>query len=57
MGEKILSEEAVVSPQTYKNNVFHVPESLAGPSDRGRMMEGCTVNRMGGCGELVKGNP
>ena len=58
MGEKSLSEEPVVSPQTYKNNCFHVPESLAGPSDRGRrMMEGCTVERMGGWGELARGNP
>ena len=43
-----------MSPQTYKNNCFHVPESLARPSDRGSVMEGCTVERMGGCGELVK---
>lgn len=49
-GRKAPSEEPVVSPQTYKNNCFHVPESLAGPSDRGRMMEGCTVNRTGGRG-------
>lgn len=48
VGEKSLSEEQVVSPQTYKNNCFHVPESLAAPSDRGRIMEGCTVKRMGG---------
>lgn len=29
VGEKIPSEETVVSPPTYKNNCFHVPESLA----------------------------
>jgi len=55
-GEK-LSEEPVVSPQTCKNHCFHVPESLAGPSDRGRMIEGHRVNRMDGWGELVRGNP
>ena len=47
-GGERLSEEQVVSPQTHKNNCFHVPGSLAGPSDRGRIMGGCTVKRMGG---------
>lgn len=55
MGEKSQSEEPVVSPQTYKNNCFHVPESLAGPSDRGRMM----YSKEDGWvrGELARGNP
>ena len=43
--------------QTYKNNCFHVPESLAAPSDRGRMMEGCTARGWEGGGELAGGNP
>lgn len=45
--------ETVVSPRTCKNNCFHVPDNLAGPSEG----EGGRWRAKGGRGELVKGNP
>lgn len=49
-GEKP-SKESVASLWTRKNNCFLVPERLAGPSDTGKMIEGCRAKRMVGWGD------